>query len=79
MSWRTGSRLFIEMWPLVQSHIPNREERIDFLGDLLQAFMKGDMDTYDVEDVHSDIRAAMRNIGVKIAEPERYTSDNDMK
>ena len=77
MSWRTGSKLFIEMFPLVQAYIPDREERIEFLGDLLQAFKKGDMDTYDVEDVHPDIRAALRAIGAKIVEPERYKDDED--
>ncbi len=77
MSWRTGSKLFIEIFPLVLANIPDQEERVEFLGDLLQVFMKGDMDTYDVEDVHPDIRAAMRAIGAEIAEPERYKDDED--
>ena len=77
MSWRTGSKLFLEMWPLIQARIPDREERIEFTGDLLQIFAKGDMDTYDVEDVHADIRSALRRTGLGIAEPERYKSDPD--
>jgi hypothetical protein len=77
MSWRTGSALFLEMWPLIQARIPDREERIEFIGDLLQIFIKGDMDTYDVEDAHVDIRSALRRTGIGVAEPERYTSDSD--
>ena len=77
MSWRTGSTLFLEMWPLIQARITDREERIEFLGDLLQVFTKGDMDTYDVEDVHPDIRSALRRTGIGISEPERYRDDED--
>jgi hypothetical protein len=77
MSWRTGSKLFIEMFPLVKANIPDREERVHFLRDLLQVLMKGDLDTFDVEDVHPEIRAAMRAIGAEIAEPERYQDDED--
>ena len=77
MSWRTGCALFIEMWPLIQARISDREERIEFLGDLLKAFVKGDMDTYDIEDVHPDIRSALRRTGIGLAEPERYAQDVD--
>ena len=75
MSWRTGSKLFIEMWPLIQANITDREERIEFTGELLQVFAKQDMDTWDVEDVHPDIRAAMRRVGIDISEPDRYKDD----
>ncbi|MBV9852569.1 MAG: hypothetical protein JO250_23130 [Armatimonadetes bacterium] len=77
MSWRTGSKLFIEIWPLIQANIPDREERIEFTGELLEVFTRGDMDPWDVEDVHPDIRAAMRQVGIEITEPERYKSDPD--
>ena len=75
MSWRTGSKLFIEIWPLIQSTIPDRQHRIEFTGELLEVFTNSDMDPYDVEDVHPDIRAAMRHVGIEISEPERYKSD----
>lgn len=78
MSWRTGSQLFIEIWPLIQARIPDRELRVQFAGELLQVFVNGDMDPYDVEDVHPDVRAAMRHAGIEIAEPERYESDPDL-
>jgi hypothetical protein len=72
MSWRRGSQLFCEMWPLIQANIPDREHRIDFTARLLKLFEEDDMDTWDVEDLHPDVRAAMRRAGIEIAEPERY-------
>ncbi len=77
MSWRTGSKLFIEMWPLIQANIQDREERIEFTGELLQVFARQDMDTWEVEDVHPDIRAAMRHVGIDIAEPDKYKDDEE--
>ena len=75
MSWRTGSELFIEMWRLIQKHIPDEEHRIDFTTRLLTIFEDDDMDPFDVEDVHPDIRSAMRLAGIELAEPERHADD----
>lgn len=75
MSWRTGSGLFLDMWPLIQARIRDRQERVEFTGELLQVFVNQDMDPYDVEDAHPDIRAAMRHVGIEIAEPQRYRDD----
>ena len=44
---------------------------------VLQLFLQQDMDAYDVEDVHPDIRAAMRRVGIDIAEPDRYKDEDD--
>jgi hypothetical protein len=41
----------------------------------LKLFVENDMDPYDVEDVHPDIRAAMRLAGIQIAEPERWPDE----
>jgi hypothetical protein len=65
--------LFCEIWPLIQTNIPDREHRIEFTARLLKLFEDDDMDTYDVEDVHPDVRAALRQAGIEIAEPERYS------
>lgn len=75
MSWRAGSKLFAEMWPLIQSNIHDREHRIDFTRNLLELMVKDDMDPYDIEDVHPEVRAAMRAAGIEISEPGRYTDD----
>jgi len=75
MSWRSGSKLFIEIWPTIQSNIPDQELRIEFTGQLLQQFVEWDMDPVDVEDVHPEIRAAMRLAGIEISDPDRYRDD----
>jgi len=75
MSWRSGSKLFIEIWPLIQSNIADREHRVEFTAELLTLFVRDDMDPYDVEDVHPDIRAAMRHARIEIAEPDRYQDE----
>ena len=76
MSWRSGSKLFAEMWPLIQVNIPDREHRIEFTGFLLERMVRDDMDPFDVEDIHPDVRAAMRQVGIELAEPERYKDDD---
>jgi hypothetical protein len=73
MSWRTGGKLFAEIWPAIQANIPDQNERIELTGALLQLFIARDMDPWDVEDIHADVRSAMRKIGVRVREPERYT------
>jgi hypothetical protein len=60
MSWRTGAKLFSEMWPLIQENIPNREHRIDFTTRLLRTFIRDDMDSHDVVDIHPEIAEAAR-------------------
>jgi hypothetical protein len=75
MSWRTGSKLFAEMWPLIQSHIQDREHRIEFTANLLKQMVRDDMDPFDVEDIHPDVRAAMQRAGFEVSEPERYKDE----
>ena len=78
MSWRAGSDLFIEFWPSIQKRIPDQEHRLEFTAGLLKVLVRGDMDTYDVEDIHPEVREAMRMAGLRIAEPERYPEDATM-
>ncbi len=75
MSWRSGSKLFAEMWPLIQANIPNNEHRIEFTASVLTLMAENDMDVYDIEDIHPDVRAAMRAAGIAISEPDRYSDD----
>jgi len=76
MSWRTGSKLFAEMWPLIQEHITDREHRIEFTANLLKQMVRDDMDPFDVEDIHPDVRAAMRHAGIELSDPERYKDED---
>jgi len=76
MSWRTGSKLFAEMWPLIQSHIQDREHRIEFTASLLKQMVRDDMDPFDVEDIHPDVRVAMRQAGIEIRDPDRCKDED---
>ncbi|MEM9353296.1 MAG: hypothetical protein AAGA92_09800 [Planctomycetota bacterium] len=78
MSWRTGSTIFLEIWPILQKHISDRRERIEFAGELLKLFVHEDMDLWEVEDVDVEIRAAMRLSEIAISEPERWSDDPDL-
>jgi hypothetical protein len=75
MSWRAGGLLFAEIWPAIEKHIPDREMRIAFTTELLRAFVRRDPDPWSVEDVHPDVRVAIRRAGMSISEPERYSDD----
>ena len=75
MSWRSGSALFAQMWPAIQKHVHNQEHRIEFTSSLLKLMVRDDMDPYDVEDIHAEVRAAMRLAGFRLAEPGRYGDD----
>ncbi len=75
MSWRAGSKLFTEMWPLIQTNIPHREHRIEFAAYILKQMVRDDMDPVDVEDIHPEVREAMCQAGIEISEPERYKDD----
>ena len=70
MSWRSGTALFKDMWPAIKSHIPEQEIRVEFTTDLIKLFARWDMMTYDVEDLHPDVRAAIRQAGYKVADPQ---------
>ena len=72
MAWRSGSSMFVEFWPIIQKYMPERDERIDFTSDILRLLANGDMDTWDVEDIHEEIRVALVRAGIEITEPERY-------
>lgn len=74
MSWKSGSSLFTEMWPLIQKNIPDREHRIEFAF-LLERMVGDDMDPSDVEDIYPDVRAAMQEVGIEISDPNRYQDD----
>lgn len=63
MSWRAGARLFREMWPLIQVHVPEDAFRAEFVRDLLNFFQKCDMDGTDLRRVHPEIDKALDELG----------------
>jgi hypothetical protein len=64
--------MFIDFWPIIQQYMPERDERVDFTARLLSLFVHDDMDPWDVEDIHPDIRAALQLADIGVSEPERY-------
>lgn len=66
MSWRSGSKLFVEVWPLIQTHVSNKKQRQEFVASLLRVFLEWDIDPYDVADVHPDVAKALQAIGVVV-------------
>jgi len=64
MSWRAGARLFRDMWPLIQAHVPEDDFRAEFVRDLLRFFMECDMDGTDLRRVHPEIEKVLDELGV---------------
>jgi hypothetical protein len=64
MSWRAGARLFRDLWPLIQVHVPEKEFRGEFVRDLIDFFQKCDMDGTDLRRVHPEIDRALDELGV---------------
>ncbi|UXY16364.1 hypothetical protein N8I74_04915 [Chitiniphilus purpureus] len=48
MSWRTGSTVFVEIWPVLEAHITDEEERDDIAVELINVFERRDMDVNDL-------------------------------
>jgi hypothetical protein len=67
--------LFTEIWPKVQANISDPEMRIEFTAKLLELFVRQDMDPSEVEDIHPEIRAAMRQADIELSEPDRYREE----
>ncbi len=64
MSWRAGATLFRDMWPLIQTHVPDREFRAEFMRHLIDFFQSCDMDGTDLRRIHPEIDQALDELGV---------------
>jgi hypothetical protein len=63
MSWRSGSTLFHELWPLLQTHLPDRKRRQEFLRPLLKQFLDWDTDPENLADLDPEVRQALTALG----------------
>jgi hypothetical protein len=63
MSWRAGAKLFREIWPLIQRHVPESEFRADFTRDLIAFLQRCDMDGTDLRRLHPEVDKALDEIG----------------
>ncbi len=64
MSWRKGAKLFREMWPLIQAHVPEADFREAIVRELLVFFINCDMDGTDLRRVHPEIDKALDELSV---------------
>jgi HEAT repeat protein len=75
MSWRSGAKLFTEMWPLLQARIPESARRQEFLGRLLALFLEWDVDPENLADLHSEVRQALVALGATVEEEPGHAFD----
>jgi hypothetical protein len=44
VSWKTGERIFIEIWPILENHIQDKNELSRFTTEMIELFIKNDID-----------------------------------
>ena len=64
MSWRSGAKLFREMWPLIQRHVSEDEFRVEFVRDLIEFFRACDMDGSDLRRLDPEIDRVLDSLNV---------------
>ncbi len=55
MSWRSGTNLFIEMWPLIKENLNDESQREAFTKKLVELFEENDIDRFDLEGVDDEL------------------------
>jgi hypothetical protein len=51
------------MWPMIDAKVPPDDFRRDFVRDLIQYFLRCDVDPIDLVGFHPDIDSALRELG----------------
>jgi hypothetical protein len=62
MSWRVGSSIFVDIYPIVKERITDDKHRKEFLASLVQLFLSNDMDAYDISEVDDELDAILSEI-----------------
>jgi hypothetical protein len=62
MSWRTGTSLLLDIWPIVKETIKDDEHRKIFGKDLVSIFLEHDIDAYDIDGVDPELDAIVVSI-----------------
>jgi hypothetical protein len=75
VSWRSGSSLFREMWPLPQARIPDARLRQEFLGRILALFLEWDVDPENLADLHTEVCQALADLGSEVDVDSRGVDD----
>ena len=55
--------MFQELWPLLQTHLPDRKRRQEFLRPLLAQFLEWDTDPETLADLDPEVRQALTALG----------------
>ena len=62
MSWRAGSKLFWDIWPVIKSALPDAEHRAEFARPLLGLFLENDVDPCEMRGGDPEIDLLMDEI-----------------
>jgi hypothetical protein len=62
MSWRKGTVILCEILPIIRRNIQEDDVRKDFLKDLLELFLKYDLDPCDLTEIDDEITAIAEEI-----------------
>ena len=62
MSWRTGSKLFWAIWPLVKQHVPDDDFRCQFLQSIVKLFLDFDVDPSDLRGKDPEVDATVDRV-----------------
>lgn len=79
MSWRTGSLLFLEIYPVIKQHLGEDKNNEEFLKSLVQLFLAHDIDPYDISDVDSELDDILKSIYGMPEEDSAEPTDEDNK
>jgi hypothetical protein len=78
MSWRTGSSIFLEIWPIIEKNISNENELSSFSKDLIDLFVSHDMDIHDLLNFNDSLNKSLeQNFGLVEEEEGFIGHDNE--
>lgn len=72
MSWRTGSSLFLNIWPEIRDSIEDQSHLREFTLALVELFAENDMDVADLEHAIPELDEILG-----VASGENYDYDDD--
>ena len=62
MSWRTGAKLFWELWPKIEANIPDSKQRAEFTRDMLKLLLKHDVAADDLRGQEEEVDRLMDEV-----------------
>ena len=62
MSWRTGAKLFWELWPKIEANIPDAKQRAEFTRAMLKLLLKHDVAADDLRGQEEEVDRLMDEV-----------------